>query len=775
MMIDVEKTIQEMTLEEKASLCSGLGYWDTKALERFGIKSFIMTDGPNGVRMQEGTNDRFGLNESAKATCFPTGSCLASSWDTGLLYEVGAAIGREAKAKNVSLVLGPAVNMKRSPLCGRNFEYLSEDPLLAGKLGAAYVKGMQKQGVGASPKHFAANNQERYRQTIDSRVDERTLREIYLKVFEIIVKESAPWMMMSSYNQINGEFASQNRWLLHDVLRKEWGYKGLMVTDWYGTNVRPMGVAAGQDLEMPGNGGISDKEIVDAVRAWHLSQNAVDECVRHFLRLYNLLQDGQGQPAADYEENHRLACRAAAEGSVLLKNDEAVLPLEKGQKIAVIGAFAKQPRYQGGGSSHLNANQMDVPWDAFCRRVDNKLLSYSQGYDVSRDEPDETLIKEAVDRAREADVAVIFCGLTDNFESEAFDRETMSMPESHNRLIRDVAHANPNTVVVLENGSPVEMPWLDDVKGVLESYLGGEAGGSAAVELLYGDTNPSGKLAETFPLRLEDNPSYLNFPGCAGYVEYREGIFIGYRYYASAKVKPLFPFGYGLSYTTFDLSDVHISAASYRRGEKLPTVSGKIKNTGHTAGKEVMQVYVKAPGKEAVRPVLELKGFTKVFLEPGEEKQVEIEISDLDYWNGDLGSWELEGGDYEILVGTSSENLPFRLPLRVTGTVRRKSYDHNTMLGELLEHKTAGSWARHTREEFTKAMTGGIENTHTKLLLERSTLELPLLVLRNTGFLPPERLKMLLAVLNGEEIEGQDISWLADEGGRHSIVCVTDQ
>lgn len=768
MIIDIEKVLQEMTLEEKASLCSGLGYWDTKPVKRFNIESIVMTDGPNGVRMQEGTNDRFGLNESARATCFPTGSCLASSWDTDLLYEVGAAIGREAKAKKVSLILGPAVNMKRSPLCGRNFEYFSEDPLLAGRLGAAYVKGVQTQGVGATPKHFAANNQERFRQTIDSRVDERTLREIYLRVFEIVVKESAPWMLMSSYNQINGSFASQNRKLLYDILRKEWGYQGLVVTDWYGTNVRPLGVAAGQDLEMPGNEGISDQEIIEAVRAGELDEESVDECVRHFLMLYNTLQENgdkdDKRTELDYKENHRIAVKAAAEGSILLKNEDQILPLSADKKIAVIGAFAKNPRYQGGGSSHLNANQMDYPLEQLLKIADKERISYSAGYDPEKNDPQENLIREAAENAKAADVAVIFCGLTDSFESEGFDRENMTMPESHNALIRAVAKANPNTVVVLENGAPVEMPWLGEVKAVLESYLGGEAGGSAAAGLLFGRFNPSGKLAETFPVKLEDNPSYLNFPGCSSYVEYREGVFIGYRHYASARVKPLFPFGYGLSYTTFSISDAVMSISCYKRGDQPVSVNCKVKNTGKMAGKEVVQVYVKAPGTEVVRPKLELKGFIKVSLAPGEEKQVTIPLFDLDYWNTDLSSWELEGGIYEVFVGNSSENLPLKLQLKVTGTVKRKSYDHNTMLGELLEHEKVGRWAKDTRRAFTIEMTGGIENTHTKLLLERSTLELPLLVLRNTGFLSPEKLKTLLAVLNEQETEDMDISWLLYPG-----------
>ncbi len=760
MKIDVSQTLAKMTLEEKASLCSGLGYWDTKPIQRLGIEAFKMTDGPSGVRMQEGTEDRFGLNDSAKATCFPTGSCLAATWNPELLYEVGAAIGREAKAKQVNLVLGPSVNMKRSPLCGRNFEYFSEDPLLAGVLGAAYVRGMQAQGVGATPKHFAVNNQERLRQTIDARVDERTLREIYLRAFEIIVKQSAPWMLMSSYNQVNGDFASQNRWLLHDVLRDDWGYEGLVVTDWYGNNERVKGVAAGQDLEMPGNGGMTDEEIVEAVRAGLLDEAAVDACVRHYLFLYNRLQEPCDVGPLDYSENHRIAQTAAMEGAVLLKNEDQILPLRASAKLAVIGAFARQPRYQGGGSSHLNANQMDSAWDPLARNFGEGNLVYSPGYDLENDEPVEALIQEASEAAKKAEIALVFCGLTDSFESEGFDRETMSMPESHNALIAAVAHANPKTVVVLQNGAPVQMPWLHDVKAVLESYLGGEAGGSAVVELLLGNANPSGKLAETFPLRLEDTPCYLNFPGSRKAVEYREGIFIGYRYYASAHVRTAFPFGFGLSYTRFVLSALQLSATAWKRGDAAVHVRCTVTNTGGRTGQEVVQVYVKAPGIEAVRPSLELKGFAKVTLAPGEAKQVDIPLFDLDYWNEDGQCWELEAGEYRICVGNSSVDLPLEASLQVEGTLRPKGYDLNTLLGDLLHHEQVGSWARDVRIAFTKAFTGGNEKPHTKLLLERSTVEQPLRVLLCTGFLDKEKLKTLLLVLNQEEIKGRDTSWL---------------
>lgn len=760
MKLNVEETICQMTLEEKASLCSGLGYWDTKPVERLGIRSFVMTDGPNGVRMQQGEEDRFGLNDSAKATCFPTGACLASSWNEQLLFEVGAAIGREAKAKEISLVLGPAVNIKRSPLCGRNFEYLSEDPLLTGKLAAAYVRGMQEQGVGATPKHFAVNNQERLRQTIDARVDERTLREIYLRAFEIIVKESAPWMLMSSYNQINGEFASQNKFLLHDILRREWGYEGLLVTDWYGSNERVKGVAAGQDLEMPGNGGITDEEIVAAVRAGALEEERVDDCVRHFLNAYkHILQAPQGRKM-DFSRNHSIARKAAAEGSVLLKNQDGILPLKQGQKVAVIGGFAKEPRYQGGGSSHLNANQMDNALDALCRLLGEGNVTFAQGYAPDDEKPDEELLQQAVRAAREADTAVVFCGLTESFESEGFDRESMEMPRSHVALIEAVAAANPATVVVLQNGSPVEMPWHDQVKAILESYLGGEAGGSAAADILTGRTNPSGKLAETFPVCLRDNPSYLNFPGSRNAVEYREGVFVGYRYYSSARVKPRFPFGFGLSYTTFEVAELALSAEKYKKGDAPVKVSCKVRNTGAVAGMEVVQAYVQLPGVNAVHPALELKGFAKVALQPGEEKLVTMELFDLSYWDSDSGAWELEPGRYIVRVGTSSEHLPLAAAMQVEGSRPHGAYDQNTLLGDLLDHPLVGGWAREVRGKFIAAFTGGDAKPATQLLVERSTVEQPMRVLLCTGFLDKEKLSTLLTVLNGEDYTGRDTSWL---------------
>lgn len=758
-----KELIQNMTLEEKASLCSGFSYWDTKEVKRLGIQSFRMTDGPNGVRLQTGEEDRFGLNDSVRATCFPTGSCLASSWNEELLEEVGSAIGKEARDKKISVVLGPAINIKRSPLCGRNFEYLSEDPILTGKLGAAYVRGMQKEGVGATPKHFAVNNQERLRQTIDARVDERTLREIYLKAFEIVVKESAPWMLMTSYNKVNGEFASQNEVLLKKILREEWKYQGLTVTDWFGSNERWRGVAAGQDLEMPGNGGITDEEIVEAVRDGRLSEKAVDICVEHYLTLYEQIQEAEKgkYTAADYGESHRTAKKAALEGAVLLKNEEHILPVSEKKTVALIGEFAKEPRFQGGGSSHLNANQMDTVYESLRSQMEEKHLIYAEGYQADQDEADEKRIREAVAAAKEADIVVIVCGLTESFESEGFDRETMRMPAAHIRLIEEVTRVNPDVVVVMQNGAPVEMSWESQVKGILECYLGGEAGGSAVADLLLGKENPSGKLAETFPLCLSDNPSYLNFPGTKETVEYQEGIFVGYRYYCSKKQPVRYPFGYGLSYTTFAFSDFKIDCTD---GQNI-SAQVTVRNTGKMAGKEVVQLYVKAPAEYRIRPALELKGFYKVSLEAGEEKRIKITAEDLSCFDMEQKTWTREQGEYIFYIGNSCENLPLQQKVWISGTERKKHYDQNTLLGELLTHEIAGEWAEMTRKRFMAIFTAGNAKPATKRLLEKSTVEQPLRVLLCSGLLDKEKLKTLLMVLNGEDYSGRDTAWLTDSAG----------
>ena len=547
---DLKKIVSEMTLEEKAGMCSGLDFWHLKEVEHLGIPKVMVSDGPHGLRKQDEKGDHLGINDSIKAVCFPPAVLSACSFDRGLMEEMGKAIGREAQANDVSVVLGPAVNIKRSPLCGRNFEYYSEDPYLAGEIAAAFVKGVQSQHVGTSIKHFAANNQEYRRMSSSSEVDERTLREIYFPAFETAVKKAQPYTFMCSYNQINGTFASENKWLLTDVLRGEWGFKGYVMSDWGAVNDRVKGLEAGLELEMPASGGDNDSMIVKAVKDGALEEKILDQAVERILRIIFEYADHRKPQEFTMEKDHEEAQHIAEESMVLLKNENHILPLKTSEKAAFIGGFARNPRFQGGGSSHINCfkttNVLDsVPCDA--------QVVYAEGFPADRDFYDKALADEAVKAAAEADKAVIFAGLPESFESEGYDRSHMRLPECQNRLITEILKVQPNTVIVLHNGSPVEMPWLGEIKGLLETYLGGQAGGAAAANILYGKINPSGKLAETMPLKLSDNPSYLNFGG-GEKVEYREGIFVGYRYYDTKEMDVAFPFGYGLSYTTFAYS-----------------------------------------------------------------------------------------------------------------------------------------------------------------------------------------------------------------------------
>ena len=552
---DLKKIVSEMTLEEKAGMCSGLDFWHLKEVEHLGIPKVMVSDGPHGLRKQDEKGDHLGINDSIKAVCFPPAVLSACSFDRGLMEEMGKAIGREAQANDVSVVLGPAVNIKRSPLCGRNFEYYSEDPYLAGEIAAAFVKGVQSQHVGTSIKHFAANNQEYRRMSSSSEVDERTLREIYFPAFETAVKKAQPYTFMCSYNQINGTFASENKWLLTDVLRGEWGFKGYVMSDWGAVNDRVKGLEAGLELEMPASGGDNDAMIVKAVKDGVLEEKILDQAVERILRIIFEYADHRKPQEFTMEKDHEEAQHIAEESMVLLKNENHILPLKTSEKAAFIGGFARNPRFQGGGSSHINCfkttNVLDsVPCDA--------QVVYAEGFPADRDFYDKALADEAVKAAAEADKAVIFAGLPESFESEGYDRSHMRLPECQNRLITEILKVQPNTVIVLHNGSPVEMPWLGEIKGLLETYLGGQAGGAAAANILYGKINPSGKLAETMPLKLSDNPSYLNFGG-GEKVEYREGIFVGYRYYDTKEMDVVFPFGYGLSYTTFAYSNLKLS------------------------------------------------------------------------------------------------------------------------------------------------------------------------------------------------------------------------
>lgn len=659
----------KLSLEEKAALCSGKDFWHLVDVERLGIPSIMVTDGPHGLRKQRQDKTAAGdvLGNSVPATCFPTASLTASSWDPELLLEMGKALGDECKKEQVSVLLGPGVNMKRSPLCGRNFEYFSEDPFLAGNMGAAFINGVQSRGVGTSLKHFALNNQECRRMTISSVADERTMREIYLTAFEICVKQASPWTVMNAYNKINGTYCAENKWLLSDVLRKDWGYNGLVVTDWGAENDIAEGLKAGQNLEMPSSGGYNPQKIVEAVENGTLPVEVLDNNVDTILDLIfksaeNLTENAECDMAA----HHALARKIASQSAVLIKND-GVLPLDKKKKIAVIGEMAKNPRYQGAGSSLINPTKIDDAYTEFLK--EGFRVAYSRGYDKATDVPDENMISAAAALAKKADVAVVFAGLTEVYESEGFDRKHIELPPSHNELIKAVCAANKNTVVVLSGGSAVTMPWLGEVKGVLNCMLGGQASGSAAVDVLSGKVNPSGKLSETYPLSLDDTPARKNFPGTFLSVEYRESIFIGYRYYDKVKKDVLFPFGFGLSYTDFEYSDLKLSNDKITDNDILK-VSFKIKNIGDRAGAEVAQLYVAPPESKIFKAEKELKGFKKVFLEAGEEKTVELELSkrSFAYYNVNIGDWHVESGEYGILIGASSRDIKLTKTVSVTSS-----------------------------------------------------------------------------------------------------------
>ena len=665
--MDIKALVSRMTLEEKAGLCSGDDFWHTKAVERLGIPRTMVSDGPHGLRKQDEEADHLGINDSIKAVCYPAACATAASFDPGMIREMGEAIGDSCQHEKVSVVLGPAVNIKRSPLCGRNFEYFSEDPFLAGKMATAMIQGVQSRNVGTSIKHFAMNSQEHRRMSSSSDADERTIREIYFPAFEMAVKEAQPWTVMCSYNRINGVYASENPWLLTDVLRKEWGFEGYVVSDWGAVSDRAAGVAAGLDLEMPASGGVNDRKIVEAVRAGKLDEKLVDQaCDRNLNIVSRYLDNAKPETPWDKEAQHAQAARIAAECMVLLKNEDDLLPLNKADEIAFIGEFAEKPRFQGGGSSHINCFRTTGALEA----AKGLKVTYAHGYSVAKDEATDADIAEAVAAARKAKAAVVFAGLPDSYESEGYDRSHMRMPDCQNMLIEAVAEANPNTVVVLHNGAPVEMPWIGRVRAVLEAYLGGQAVGEAAVRVLFGDVNPCGRLPETFPLKLEDNPSYLYYGGEGDVTEYREGVFVGYRYYDKKKMDVLFPFGFGLSYTTFEFSGLKLSADAIRDTETV-TVTATVKNTGNRAGKTVAQLYVGDAESTLIRPVRELKGFAKIDLRPGESREVTFTLDKRSFacWNSQIHDWHVETGDFTIEVGASSRDLPLKGTVRVESTV----------------------------------------------------------------------------------------------------------
>ena len=666
--------INSLNLEQKCALLSGGTVFTTRALPGKGIPAITLSDGPNGVRKQAGAADHLGLNPSVPATCFPTSATVANSWDPALGEAVGAAMGEEAAAQGVSVLLGPGLNIKRSPLCGRNFEYFSEDPYLAGKMAAAYVRGIQKNGIAACPKHFAVNSQELRRMASDSIVDERTLRELYLTGFEMVVKEAQPKTIMSSYNLINGTYANENAHLLQDILRRDWGFEGAVVTDWGGSNDHALGVKNGSTLEMPAPGGDAIRELMKAVQTGKITEADVDARLEELLELvFTTKAAVDAAPGKfDADAHHALARRAAAQSIVLLKNENSLLPLVKGEKVAVIGDFAQTPRYQGAGSSAVNSIKVDSFLDCLAESGLNS-IGYAKGFD-RQGKPDETLKTEAVQLAKNADVVLLFMGLDEIKESEGIDRADMKLVDNQLALLAAVAAANPNVVVLLSAGSSLESQWVKNCKALVYGCLGGQAGAGALVEVLTGAQNPCGKLAETWACSYDDTPAKENFGGDGPTVEYREGLYVGYRYYDTAGVPTAFPFGYGLSYTSFAYSDLKADETG---------VTLTVTNTGSYAGAEVVQLYVAKPDAKIFRPAKELKGFAKVFLEAGESRTVTIPLDDkaFRYWNVATHRWEVEGGSYQLLAGASSADIRLTAAITVAGTGAPDPY-----AGKNLEH-----------------------------------------------------------------------------------------
>ncbi|OAN43285.1 glycoside hydrolase family 3 C-terminal domain-containing protein [Microbacterium sp. H83] len=688
-----DTSASDLTLEEKASLTSGADFWTTKALDRIGLPSIMMTDGPHGLRKQAGGSDHLGLASSVPATCFPPAVGIGSSFDPEIIERVGAAIGAEAAIEDVAVVLGPGINIKRSPLCGRNFEYFSEDPIVSGVLGAASVRGVQSQGVGTSLKHFAANNQETDRMRASSDVDPRPLHEIYLRGFERVVTEAQPWTVMCSYNRINGVYASEDPWLLTRVLRDDWGFEGLVVSDWGAVNDRVAGVAAGLDLEMPSSGGRTDAQLVAAVRAGELAESALDTAAQ---RTIDLVRKAQARPsvsgALDVDAHHALAREAAGRSIVLLKNDGALLPLSADRTVAVIGAFATEPRYQGAGSSLINPTRLDLALDEM--RALGGDVAYAPGFAVeggaiaaSGRSADE-LRDEAVAAAAAADVAVVFLGLPAAEESEGFDREHIDLPAAQLAVLDAVLEANPDTVVVLSNGGVVALPFADRVPALVEAWLLGQAGGGAVADVLYGAVNPSAKLTETVPVRLEDNPSFGSFPGEFGHVRYGEGVLVGYRWYDAKGLDVAFPFGHGLSYTAFAYGPVAAEVA----GDGDVVVRVDVTNTGARDGREIVQVYASPRASAVQRAPRELKAFSSVALSAGETKTVELVIrrEDLAYWDVRVDRWVVEPGEYRIEAAASSRDIRSSTSVQVTGDIVSLPLTLESSIGDVLAHPVAG-------------------------------------------------------------------------------------
>ncbi|MCR5157330.1 MAG: glycoside hydrolase family 3 C-terminal domain-containing protein [Butyrivibrio sp.] len=753
--MNVKELISKMTLQEKASLLSGADFWHTKAVERLGLKAFMMCDGPNGLRKQEGVTDHLGLNASISTVCYPTASSVASSFDTDLAKELGERLGDECVREDIAMLLGPGINMKRSPVCGRNFEYYSEDPYLAGKIAASYINGLQSKGVCACPKHYAANNQEYRRMSGSSMVDERTLHEIYLKAFEIVVKEARPKSIMCSYNQLNGTYLSENKYMLTDVLRDKWGFDGFVVTDWGAVKGPVKGVEAGLSLAMPGGSDDHEKTIIAAVEDGTLEEAKVDRMVEYLLESLLWSEESRAKDArpsddATRKADYEFARKLAEESAVLLKNERRALPIRNDARVLFVGEFAKKPRYQGSGSSHINSAYVSNALDA----ASGKDVSFACGYDTKDAGANLRLREEAVEAATDCDEIVIFAGLPASYESEGFDRKDINLPPEQDKLIMELSQLGKKTVVVMHNGAPVAMPWIDMVDAVLDVQLGGDGVGEATVRLLYGDVNPSGKLAESYPLKLSDNPSYLNFPGDKGNPVYAEGIYIGYRYYEKKHMPVLFPFGHGLGYTEFEYSNLKVSADSITDKDKLE-VSVDIWNVGRYAGKEAVQLYVSCDNGRASRPMKELKGFKKVELKPGETKTVTftLDADSFAYYNADIHDFYVESGEYTVMVGASSSDIRQAKTITVEGTVKLPlNLTPYTPIGEILENETGAkilgpymqAMGNADSEEADGALGEGTDE-----MMKAMLLEMPITALVGFGVIDSQTLEDILKQLEG--------------------------
>ncbi|MFW5889045.1 MAG: beta-glucosidase family protein [Bacillota bacterium] len=694
-MLDAKEVVNKLSLTEKIKLLTGKNFWYLKPIPKANLKSIMLTDGPHGLRKQKDSGDHLGISNSVEATCFPTASALAASWDKDLIFNLGQTLAEECLTENVSVLLGPGVNIKRNPLCGRNFEYFSEDPYLAGELASAYINGVQSKNIGTSLKHFALNNQETNRMVVDVIVDERTMRELYLKPFEIAVKKAQPWTVMSSYNLINGIYASENKKLLQDILKDEWKHEGLVVTDWGANNDRVKGLVAGQELEMPSSKALYTKQIKRAIKRKKITEEILDKRVERNVEMIIKANETLNKEYKAYNKakHHDFAREVASESIVLLKNEDDILPLNDKQKVALIGRFAKEPRYQGSGSSLIQPTKLTNAYDALKKVLKDKIF-YADGYNIKTDTINNELIDEATKLAKQVDVVLLMVGLTDSYESEGFDREHLNLPTNHTKLIEAIIKVNKNIIIALANGSPVTMPWRNNVKAIIEQYLTGQATGEALADIVFGKVNPSGKLAETFSNNLEEIPSTNNFPGKDKQVIYKEGLYVGYRAYDKLDIKPLYEFGYGLSYTKFKYNEFKIE--NDKRNNKI-NIKFKLTNTGNKFGKEIVQVYVSKKASLIYRPVQELKAFAKVALEPSQMKPIklEIEYANLNIYQGDF---KLESGDYEIKIGASSRDIKYKEIINIESNDKiindnldiYKNYDKTTRINDTIYEKLLG-------------------------------------------------------------------------------------